>query len=124
MAKSKLFVKGGCPFSYKFIIFLNEINKLDDFEISVAHADTSSYEEITMYILDKSGQKASFPTVETDEGILLVGSDELILHYSEIYNKSRDDIKMLSYWENNMMPRMRNVIKQLREANEKIVSLS
>ena len=124
MAKSKLFVKGGCPFSYKFIIFLNEINKLDDFEISVAHADTSSYEEITMYILDKSGQKASFPTVETDEGIFLVGSDELILHYSEIYNKSRDDIKMLSYWEINMMPRMRNVIKQLREANEKIVSLS
>ena len=124
MAKSKLFVKGGCPFSYKFIIFLNEINKLDDFEISVAHADTSSYEEITMYIHDKSGQKASFPTVETDEGIFLVGSDELILHYSEIYNKSRDDIKMLSYWENNMMPRMRNVIKQLREANEKIVSLS
>ena len=53
MAKSKLFVKGGCPFSYKFIIFLNEINKLDDFEISVAHADASSYEEITMYILDK-----------------------------------------------------------------------
>ncbi|MAT22910.1 MAG: hypothetical protein CML86_05370 [Rhodobiaceae bacterium] len=124
MAKSKLFVKGGCPFSYKFIIFLNEINKLDDFEISVAHADASSYEEITMYILDKSGQKASFPTVETDEGIFLVGSDELILHYSEIYNKSRDDIKMLSYWENNMMPRMRNIIKQLREANEKIVSLS
>ena len=124
MAKSKLFVKGGCPFSYKFIIFLNEINKLDDFEISVAHADAASYEEITMYILDKSGQKASFPTVETDEGIFLVGSDELILHYSEIYNKSRDDIKMLSYWENNMMPRMRNVIKQLREANEKIVSLS
>ena len=124
MAKSKLFVKGGCPFSYKFIIFLNEINKLDDFEISVAHADASSYEEITMYIFDKSGQKASFPTVETDEGIFLVGSDELILHYSEIYNKSRDDIKMLSYWENNMMPRMRNVIKQLREANEKIVSLS
>ena len=124
MTKSKLFVKGGCPFSYKFIIFLNEINKLDDFEISVAHADAPSYEEITMYILDKSGQKASFPTVETDEGIFLVGSDELILHYSEIYNKSRDDIKMLSYWENNMMPRMRNVIKQLREANEKIVSLS
>ena len=124
MTKSKLFVKGGCPFSYKFIIFLNEINKLEDFEIGVAHADEPSYEEITMYILDKSGQKASFPTVETDEGIFLVGSDELISHYSEIYNKRRDDIKMLNYWEKNMMPRMRSVIKQLREANEKIASLS
>ena len=124
MTKSKLFVKGGCPFSYKFIIFLNEINKLEDFEISVAHADEPSYEEITMYILDKSGQKASFPTVETDEGIFLAGSDELISHYSEIYNKRRDDIKMLNYWEKNMMPRMRSVIKQLREANEKIASLS
>jgi len=124
MTKSKLFVKGGCPFSYKFIIFLNEINKLEDFEISVAHADEPSYEEITMYILDKSGQKASFPTVETDEGVFLVGSDELISHYSEIYNKRRDDIKMLNYWEKNMMPRMRSVIKQLREANEKIASLS
>ena len=33
MIKNKLFVKGGCPFSYKFIIFLNEINKLEDFDI-------------------------------------------------------------------------------------------
>ena len=51
MIKNKLFVKGGCPFSYKFIIFLNEINKLEDFDINVAHADEPSYEEITMYIL-------------------------------------------------------------------------
>ena len=99
MNKSKLFVKGGCPFSYKFIIFLNEVNKLEDFEINVAHADEPSYEEITMYILDKSGQKASFPTVETDEGNFLSGSDELISHYSRIYKKSRDDITMLNYWE-------------------------
>lgn len=55
MIKNKLFVKGGCPFSYKFIIFLNEIDKLEDFDINVAHADEPSYEEITMYILDKSG---------------------------------------------------------------------
>tara|TARA_B100000900_G_C20584934_1_gene719132 strand:- start:1396 stop:1704 length:309 start_codon:yes stop_codon:yes gene_type:complete len=100
------------------------VNKLEDFEINVAHADEPSYEEITMYILDKSGQKASFPTVETDEGNFLSGSDELISHYSRIYKKSRDDITMLNYWEKNMMPRMRNVIKQLREANEKIVSIS
>ena len=124
MIKNKLFVKGGCPFSYKFIIFLNEINKLEDFDINVAHADEPSYEEITMYILEKSGQKASFPTVETDDGIFLVVSDELILHYSEIYKTNRDNIKMLNYWEKNMMPRMRNVIKQLREANERIESLS
>ena len=74
--------------------------------------------------VEKSGQKASFPTVETDDGIFLVGSDELILHYSEIYKTNRDNIKMLNYWEKNMMPRMRNVIKQLREANERIESLS
>ena len=107
MIKNKLFVKGGCPFSYKFIIFLNEINKLEDFDINVAHADEPSYEEITMYILKKSGQKASFP------GDIL-----------SQYKTNRDNIKMLNYWEKNMMPRMRNVIKQLREANERIESLS
>ena len=119
------------------IDFLNQVSKgqlyeqdlefpfwFEDFDINVAHADEPSYEEITMYILKKSGQKASFPTVETDDGIFLVGSDELILHYSEIYKTNRDNIKMLKYWEKNMMPRMRNVIKQLREANERIESLS
>tara|TARA_Y100000590_G_scaffold470732_1_gene668934 strand:+ start:995 stop:1369 length:375 start_codon:yes stop_codon:yes gene_type:complete len=124
MHKNKLFVKGGCPFSYKFIIFLNEIGHLDDFEINVAHADEESYEQITMYILDKSGQKASFPTVETEDGIFMSGSDELIDKYAGIYNKPRNNIDMLKYWEANMMPRMRNIMKQLREANEKVASLS
>lgn len=124
MNKNKLFVKAGCPFSYKFIVYLNEINKLGDFELHVAHADEESYEEITMYILEKSGQKASFPTVESSEGIFLTGSDELIEHFSSVYNITRDNIEMLKYWENNMMPRMRNIMKQLREAKEKITELS
>jgi len=124
MNKNKLFVKAGCPFSYKFIVYLNEINKLGDFELHVAHADEESYEEITMYILEKSGQKASFPTVESSDGIFLTGSDELIEHFSSVYNITRDNIEMLKYWENNMMPRMRNIMKQLREAKEKITELS
>ena len=124
MNKNKLFVKAGCPFSYKFIVYLNEINKLDDFELHVAHADEESYEEITMYILEKSGQKASFPTVESSDGIFLAGSDELIEHFAGVYGITRDNIEMLKYWENNMMPRMRNIMKQLREAKEKITELS
>ena len=124
MNKNKLFVKAGCPFSYKFVVYLNEINKLGDFELHVAHADEESYEEITMYILEKSGQKASFPTVESSDGIFLTGSDELIEHFSSVYNITRDNIEMLKYWENNMMPRMRNIMKQLREAKEKITELS
>jgi|SRR5210317_223134 hypothetical protein len=124
MNKNKLFVKAGCPFSYKFIVYLNEINRLGDFELHVAHADEESYEEITMYILEKSGQKASFPTVESSDGIFLTGSDELIEHFSSVYNITRDNIEMLKYWENNMMPRMRNIMKQLREAKEKITELS
>jgi len=124
MNKNKLFVKAGCPFSYKFIVYLNEINRLGDFELHVAHADEESYEEITMYILEKSGQKASFPTVESSDGIFLTGSDELIEHFSSFYNITRDNIEMLKYWENNMMPRMRNIMKQLREAKEKITELS
>jgi len=124
MNKNKLFVKAGCPFSYKFIVYLNEINKLGDFELHVAHADEESYEEITMYILEKSGQKASFPTVESSDGVFLTGSDELIEHFSSVYNITRDNIEMLKYWENNMMPRMRNIMKQLREAKEKITELS
>ena len=124
MNKNKLFVKGGCPFSYKFIIFLNEVGHLEDFEIDVAHADEESYEQITMYIYEKSGKKASFPTVETDNGIFIAGSDELIEHYSEIYKKSRDDIEMLKYWENNMMPRMRDIMKQLRESKEKLANIN
>jgi len=77
-----------------------------------------------MYILEKSGQKASFPTVESSDGIFLTGSDELIEHFSSVYNITRDNIEMLKYWENNMMPRMRNIMKQLREAKEKITELS
>ena len=105
MMKNKLFVKGGCPFSYKFIIFLNEINKLEDFDINVAHADEPSYEEITMYILENQVKKQVSQLLKPMMAYFY-GSDELILHYSEIYKTNGDNIKMLNYWE-NMMPRNR-----------------
>ena len=30
---------------------------------------------------------------------------------------------MIDYWENSMMPRMRNVMKQLRESNAKLADI-
>lgn len=121
--KDILYVKGGCPFSYKFLIYLNETNHLSDFTIKVAHADQESYEEITNYLRKKTNNSASFPTVETLNGEFLSGSDELIQKYSEIYKIPRKDIKMIDYWENSMMPRMRNVMKQLRESNAKLADI-
>jgi len=121
--KDILYVKGGCPFSYKFLIYLNETNHLSDFTIKVAHADQESYEEITNYLRKKTNNSASFPTVETPNGEFLSGSDELIQKYSEIYKIPRKDIKMIDYWENSMMPRMRNVMKQLRESNAKLADI-
>ena len=121
--KDILYVKGGCPFSYKFLIYLNETNHLSDFEVKVAHADEDSYEEIANYLKAKTNSSPSFPTVETTGGEFKSGSDELIQEYSDIYKIPRENIKMIDYWEANMMPRMRNVMKQLREVKAKLADV-
>jgi glutaredoxin len=121
--KDILYVKAGCPFSYKFLIYLNETNHLSDFEVKVAHADEGSYKEIASYLKEKTNASPSFPTVETTGGDFISGSDELIQEYSDIYKIPRENIKMIDYWEANMMPRMRNIMKQLREVKAKLADV-
>ena len=120
--KDILYVKGGCPFSYKFLIYLNETNHLSDFEVKVAHADEDSYEEIANYLKAKTNSSLSSIFAATG-GEFKSGSDELIQDLLDIYKIPRENIKMIDYWEANMMPRMRNVMKQLREANAKLADV-
>ena len=95
-------MKGDALFVYKFIIFLNEINKLEDFLILtlIVPMIPSICRKLLRIYLKNQVKKASFPTVENRRWHLPSwGLDELILHYSEIYKTNRDNIKMLNYWE-------------------------
>ena len=48
---------------------------------------------------------------------------DFLVWMNSIHKIPRKDIKMIDYWENSMMPRMRNVMKQLRESNAKLADI-
>lgn len=120
--KEIIYAKVGCPFTFRFILFVNEVARLSDFDLRIAHAGDSSYDEITEYLQVQTGRAASFPTLETIEGEFVVGADNLIPLFARRYQTSAD-AEIISYFNAYMAPATRDILQRLHQANARIKEL-
>lgn len=120
--KEIIYAKVGCPFTFRFILYVNEVARLSDFDIRVAKAGEASYDEIAGYLREKTGTPASFPTLETRDGDLVVGADNLIQLFAERHQASAD-AEIISYFNAHMAPATREILQSLRQANARIEEL-
>ena len=120
--KEIIYAKAGCPFTFRFILFVNEVSRLADFDIRIAKAGQSSYDEISGYLQEKTGEPASFPTLETTDGEFVVGSDNLIQLFAQRHDVPAE-AAIISYFNEHMAPTTRDILQNLRRANERIAEL-
>jgi hypothetical protein len=57
------FIKEGCPFSFKLLVFLAEGGLLDDIEIVRVREGDPTFEATKQRLSEHLGKSASFPTV-------------------------------------------------------------
>ena len=118
-----IYAKAGCPFTFRFILFLNDVDKLSKYEIRVAQAGNSSYEEIVKELESATGDKASFPTMKLANGDILVGSERLIEWVATKNRVSTEPSPIVDYFNQYMAPASRQLMKQLRAAQQQLKAL-
>ena len=66
--KAKAYVKEGCPFSFKFLVFMAEAGLLDRIEIVRMKPQDPGFEAEKDKLAKHLGKAATFPVVEVEPG--------------------------------------------------------
>lgn len=104
--KGKAYVKEGCPFSCKLLVFMTEAKLLDEVEIVRLREGEPNFEATKQRLADRLGKPASFPTVEIEPGRYMTDSDKLIEHYAKRSGLRPDALPVLSFYEETIFPQL------------------
>ena len=115
--KPKAYVKEGCPFSFKFLVFMAEGGLLDQIEIVRVEAEGPSAEATKQKLTEQLGKAATFPTVEIERGRYMTDSDRLIEHYAEREGWRPDEMPVLSLYKQTIFPQLLE-LHQLKNRKE------
>jgi hypothetical protein len=110
--RAKAYLKVGCPFSFKFLLFASEAGLLDRFEIVRCDPEQPEFEQIKAKLERATGAKASFPTVEIEPGKYKSDSDALIDSYSRQHDARRDKLVALRFYEESIFPQLLELHEQ------------
>ncbi len=103
---AKAYVKDGCPFSFKYLVFMTEAGLLGNIEIVRLREGDADFDATKQRLSDGLGKPASFPTVEIEPNRYMSDSDKLIEHYAERHRLRADDLPVLSFYKQTILPKL------------------
>jgi hypothetical protein len=109
--KPTAYVKDGCPFSFKFLVFMAEGGLLDELEIVRLREGDPTFEATKQRLSEHLGKPASFPTVEFERDRYLSDSDRLIEHFARRQQLRPDDMRVLSFYKQTRFPQLIELYK-------------
>lgn len=104
--KARAYIKEGCPFSFKYLVFMAEAGLLGEIEIVRLREGTPKYDAAKRELAKHRGKPATFPTVEVDPGHYLADSDRLIEHFARRHDLRAADMAVLSLYEETIYPQL------------------
>jgi len=104
--KAKAYLKEGCPFSFKFWLFVIEAGLEDHIDVVRCNPQDAGFESLKAKLAAALRKPASFPTVEIEPGRYQADSDELIAWYAERYDIDVDALPALAFYEETIFPQI------------------
>jgi hypothetical protein len=104
--KPSAYVKEGCPFSFKFLVFMAEAGLLGDINVVRLREGDPSYAQTKQRLDDHLGKPATFPTVEVEPDRYMTDSDALIEHFAKRAGRRPDDLPVLSFYKQTILPKL------------------
>ena len=104
--KAKAYVKKGCPFSFKFLVFMAEAGLLDRIEIVRMNPDDANFETEKEKLGKRLGKAVTFPIVEVEPGQYQTDSDRLIDRYAVEAGLTLDALPVLSFYKQTIFPQL------------------
>ena len=104
--RANAYVKDGCPFSFKFLTFAAEAGLLDQINVLRVREGDPAGDAAKQRLSEKLGKPASFPTVEVEPERYLTDSDRLIEHFARRHGVHADDLPVLSFYKQTILPKL------------------
>ena len=104
--KAKAYVKEGCPFSFKFLVFMAEAGLLDRVDIIRMKPQDPGFEAEKEKVSKRMGKPMTFPTVEVEPGQYQTDSDQLINRYAAEAGLTPDSQPVLSFYKQTIFPQL------------------
>jgi hypothetical protein len=104
--KATAYVKDGCPFSFKFLVFAAESGLLEQIEIVRVREGDPGADATKQRLNEKLGKPASFPTVEIEPDRYMADSDALIEHYARREELGADGLPVLAFYKQTILPKL------------------
>jgi len=104
--KPKAYLKEGCPFSFKYLLFMTEAGLLDRIEVVRLNQQDPAFEKVKAELGAGLGKAATFPTVEIEPGRYLSDSDRLIEHFAVPDGIRPEGMPVLSFYKETIFPQV------------------
>ncbi len=104
--KAKAYLLEGCPFSFKFWLFMIESGLANRLEVIRCNPQDPQFEAIKAKLSTGLGKRATFPTVEVEPGRYQSDSDELIRFYSDRNGIAANSLPALTFYIQTIFPKL------------------
>jgi hypothetical protein len=114
-----LYVREGCPFSFKCLLFVLEAGLLDRFEVR-EFAQGSDEEDAIRAELSPHLEKVSFPAVQYAPGQYQTESDDIIARYAGEANVDPDRLPVLNTYLRGVFKRVGQLFRENMELKKQL----
>ena len=104
--KPTAYIKDGCPFSFKFLVFMAEAELLGEIDVVRLRDGEPALESVKKRLTEILGKPATFPTVEIERDRYLADSDRLIEHFAQLHGLRPDDLTVLPFYKQTILPKL------------------
>jgi len=104
--KPKAYLKEGCPYSFKYLLFMSEAGLLDQLDVIRCNPQSAEFDAVKQKLANATGREATFPTVEIAPQRFLSDSDRLIEHYAHASNVDPLSLPALSFYRETLFPEL------------------
>jgi hypothetical protein len=110
--KAKAYLKEGCPFSFKYLLFMVEAGLSDQIEVIRCDPSDPEFEVVKTKLTAGLRKPASFPAVEIEPGRYESDSDALIRHYATKYGIGARSLPALAFYTETIFPQILDLHEQ------------
>jgi hypothetical protein len=104
--KAKAYLKEGCPYSFKYLLFMAESGLLDQVDMVRCDPESAEFDAVKHKLSEATGREATFPIVEVAPQRYLSDSDKLIEHYARGCNVDPGTLPALSFYTETLFPQL------------------
>jgi hypothetical protein len=106
------YLKEGCPYSFKFALFMAEAGLKDHFDLRRLDPDQPDFDATKDKISAALGGKMTFPTVEVEPGRYESDSDRLIERYARQHGIDVRQLPVLAFYRETILPQLEELHEQ------------